>query len=46
MGFADTFASELGERTGTTIDADEFSDSDTVDGDLRAPADHEDGSHA
>lgn len=43
MAFADTFATELGDRTGTTIDAGEFSDSDTVGGDLRALQEFLDG---
>src|SRR5215471_14404717 len=36
MSFADTFATELGRRTGTTVDTDEFPDSDAVAADLRA----------
>jgi hypothetical protein len=43
MSFADTFATELGDRTGTTVDASEFSDSDTVNTDLQALNDFLDG---
>lgn len=36
MSFADTFATQLGDRTGTTVDASQFPDSDTVSTDLQA----------
>ncbi len=36
MSFADTFATELGDRTGTTVDASGFPDSGTVSVDLQA----------
>lgn len=36
MSFADTFATQLGDRTGTTVDASEFPDSDAVSADLQA----------
>jgi hypothetical protein len=36
MSFADTFATQLGDRTGTTVDASGVPDSDTVSADLQA----------
>jgi hypothetical protein len=36
MTFADTFAADLGDRTGTTVDPEEFFDSESVSADLDA----------
>ncbi|HEY2443058.1 MAG TPA: hypothetical protein VGI31_07995 [Streptosporangiaceae bacterium] len=36
MTFADTFAADLGQRTGSTVDAAQIPDSDTVNADLQA----------